>query len=80
MHLWMTALISSLLGLLIFLLAAMDHPYMGGLSVSPEPYQLIYDNLMKPGDSAPGSGVPSAHKPAKQTSDQVDETSKNTWH
>ena len=34
MHLWMTVLTSSLLGLMIFLLAAMDHPYLGKLSVS----------------------------------------------
>jgi hypothetical protein len=29
MHFWMTALISTLLGLMIFLLAAMDHPILG---------------------------------------------------
>jgi hypothetical protein len=60
MHFWMTALISTLLGLMIFLLAAMDHPYFGSISVSSQPYQLIYDNLMKPGNSAPGSSAPSA--------------------
>lgn len=49
MHVWMTALTSSLLGLMIFLLAAMDHPYLGSLSVSSEPYQLVYDQLMRPG-------------------------------
>jgi hypothetical protein len=47
MHLWMTGLTSALLGLMIFLLAAMDHPYVGRLAVSSEPYQLIYDDLMK---------------------------------
>ena len=60
MHLWMTALTSSLLGLMIFLLSAMDHPYLGKISVSMEPFQLIYDDLMKSGESAPGSGAPSA--------------------
>ena len=49
MHLWMTALTSSLLGLMIFLLSAMDHPYFGQISVSLEPFKLIYDDLMKPG-------------------------------
>ena len=58
-HFWMTALISSLLGLMIFLLAAMDHPYLGKMSVSLEPFQLIYVDSMKPGDTAPGSGTPS---------------------
>jgi NADH:ubiquinone oxidoreductase subunit 6 (subunit J) len=33
-HIWMTALTSALLGLMIFLLLAMDHPYLGKLSVS----------------------------------------------
>jgi len=60
MHFWMTALISTLLGLMIFLVAALDHPYFGSISVSSQPYQLIYDNLMEPGVSAPGSGAPSA--------------------
>jgi len=60
MHLWMTALTSTLLRLMIFLLAAMDHPYLGGLSVSSEPFRLVYDQLMKPGDSAPGGSNPSA--------------------
>ena len=32
-------------------------------AVSPEPFQLIYDNLMKPGHNAPGNGAP----PAPQT-------------
>jgi hypothetical protein len=48
MHIWMTAVLSSLLGLMIFLLAAMDHPFMGELSVSSESFQLVYDRLMKP--------------------------------
>jgi len=55
MHLWMTALFSSLLGLMIFLLSAMDHPYLGKMSVSLQPFQLVYDDLMKPGESAPGN-------------------------
>jgi hypothetical protein len=49
MHFWMTVLLSSLLGLMIFLLAAMDHPFRGALSVSPEALEVVYDQLMKPG-------------------------------
>jgi hypothetical protein len=60
MHLWMTVLTSSLLGLMIFLLAAMDHPYLGRLSVSSQPFQLVYDQLMKPDEGTPDSEVPSA--------------------
>jgi hypothetical protein len=56
MHLWMTTLVSSLLGLMVFLLAEMDHPFMGRLSVSSEPFQLVYKTLMQADDSAVGSG------------------------
>jgi hypothetical protein len=59
MHLWMTALTSVLLGLMIFFLGAMDHPYLGEISVSPKPFQLVYDHLMKSGQFAPGSDAPS---------------------
>jgi hypothetical protein len=49
MHFWMTVLLSVLLGLMIFLLAAMDHPYLGVVSVGPEAFEVVYDQLMKPG-------------------------------
>jgi hypothetical protein len=52
LHVWMTVLISSLLGMMIFLLAAMDHPFRGELSVGPEAFELVYDQLMKPGADA----------------------------
>jgi len=48
MHFWLTLLTSSLLGLMIFLLAAMDHPYRGKLSVSPEAFEIVYERTMKP--------------------------------
>jgi hypothetical protein len=50
---------SSLLGLMIFLLSAINHPFLGQISVSMEPFQLIYDDLMKPGESAPVNHAPS---------------------
>ncbi len=49
MHFWLTVLTSSLLGLMIFLLAAMDHPYRGKLSVGPEAFEMVYERTMKPG-------------------------------
>lgn len=59
MHIWMTLLTSALLGLMIFLMAAMDHPYFGKISVSSEPFQLIYDDLMKPGATTAHKATPS---------------------
>ncbi|RYE20183.1 MAG: DUF4239 domain-containing protein [Sphingobacteriaceae bacterium] len=47
MHFWMTSLLSALLGLLIFLIATMDNPFRGELSVSSEPMELVYHQLMK---------------------------------
>jgi hypothetical protein len=49
MHLWMTVMFSGLLGLLIFLLAAMDNPFRGGISVGPEAFELVYEQVMKSG-------------------------------
>jgi len=51
----MTILMSSLLGLMIFLLAAMDHPFRGELSVGPEPFEMIYEQIMKPIPEAGGA-------------------------
>lgn len=49
MHFWMTVMLSGLLGLLIFLLAALDHPFRGAISVGPEAFEMVYEHLMKPG-------------------------------
>lgn len=48
MHMWMTAMFSCLLGLLVFLLAAMESPFRGEISVGPEAFKLVYEQLMKP--------------------------------
>lgn len=48
MHFWMTVLFSCLLGLLIFLIAVLDNPYRGKLSVSPEPLERVYEQIMTP--------------------------------
>lgn len=47
-HFWMTLLLSVLLGLLIHVLAAVDNPYRGKVSVSPDALELAYDQLMAP--------------------------------
>lgn len=48
MHFWMTSLLSGLLGLMIFLIGTMDNPFRGEMSVSSEPLELVYHQLMKP--------------------------------
>jgi hypothetical protein len=47
-HFWMTILFSSLLALLIFLIAVLDNPYRGKVSVSPEPLERVYQQTMMP--------------------------------
>lgn len=49
MHFWMTMLFSVLLGLMIYLIAVLDNPYRGRVSVTPEPLQHVYEQLMIPG-------------------------------
>jgi hypothetical protein len=41
-------LLAIFMGLVIFMIFALDRPFQGDLGLGPEPYQLIYDNLMKP--------------------------------
>jgi len=49
MHLCMTILFSSLLGLLIYLVAVLDNPYRGKVSVTPEPIERVYQQVMMGG-------------------------------
>ena len=50
-HLILTGLVSLFLGLVIFLIAAMDNPFRGEVSVGPDPLEAVYQSLMKPDDS-----------------------------
>jgi hypothetical protein len=47
LHGLFVSLLGLLVGLIIFMTFAMNHPYRGQLGVSAEPYELIYDQLMK---------------------------------
>jgi hypothetical protein len=35
-------------GLVIFMILALDRPFRGDLAISSGPYQIIYDQLMTP--------------------------------
>jgi hypothetical protein len=48
MHFWMTVMFSGFLGLQMFLLAIMDNPFRGEISVGPEAFEVVYEQLMKP--------------------------------
>jgi hypothetical protein len=48
LHGILVKLLAAFMGLIILMIFTLDHPFRGELGVSPEPYQLIYDQLMKP--------------------------------
>jgi len=48
LHGILVTLLAMFIGLVIFMTLSLDRPFRGDLGVRPEPYQLIYDHLMKP--------------------------------
>ena len=46
LHALLTGVLATMIGLLVFLLVVLDHPYWGEISVSPDPYQLVLDSMM----------------------------------
>lgn len=47
LHCVLVVLLATFIGLVIFMIAALDRPFHGELGLGPEPYQLVYDQLMK---------------------------------
>lgn len=45
-------LLATFIGMVIFMILALDRPFRGDLGVRPESYQLIYDQLMTPAATA----------------------------
>jgi hypothetical protein len=45
-HLMLAGLFAFFLGMMVFLIAALDYPFRGDLSISAGPYLAIYDNIM----------------------------------
>jgi hypothetical protein len=44
-HVVMTLVSGVLVSLLIFMIAAVDHPFRGGVSIGPDAFQLVHDQL-----------------------------------
>ncbi len=55
LHAILVAVFATFVGLMIFLTAAMDNPFRGNFSVSPDAYQEVLDEVM----TAPKAGQPS---------------------
>jgi hypothetical protein len=50
-HLILGGALSLFLGLVIFLIAAMDNPFRGQVSVRPDAFESVYQKLMRPDDA-----------------------------
>lgn len=48
-HLILGAVLASILGAVIFLIAELDNPFRGEVSIGPELIARVYETLMKPG-------------------------------
>jgi hypothetical protein len=48
LHGILVTLLAVFMGLVIFMIFALDRPFRGDLGLSAAPYQLVYDQLMKP--------------------------------
>jgi hypothetical protein len=47
LHVALVAITAAMIGLLIFMTAAMDNPFRGEVSVGPDAFVVVYDQLMK---------------------------------
>lgn len=48
LHALLTGLLALMVGVMVFLIAALDHPYLGEVSVSADAYQVVLDKVMQP--------------------------------
>jgi hypothetical protein len=49
MHFWMIVMFSSLLGMMIYLMADLDKPFRGQISIDPEAFEMVYVQTMNAG-------------------------------
>lgn len=54
-HIILSAMVGGFLGLVIFLVAAMDYPFRGAVSVGPDSFEFVYDTVMRSGPGADSS-------------------------
>ncbi len=46
-HLALSGILSAFVGLMLFFIAAMDNPFRGAVSISPEAFEIVQERLMK---------------------------------
>ena len=47
LHMILVLLLATFIGLIIFMILALDRPFRGDLGLPPDPYRLVYDQLMQ---------------------------------
>lgn len=52
LHLLLTSSFAAMLGVLIFFIAAMDHPFRGDFSIGPDAYELTYETVLMGDETA----------------------------
>jgi len=48
LHALLVGLLAVFMGLIVFMILALDRPFRGDLGIGTQPYQLVYDDLMRP--------------------------------
>jgi len=64
-HLVLGAVLAAILGAVIFLIAELDHPFRGEVSIGPESIARVYETVMKPDESAADHASSQAEEAAK---------------
>lgn len=58
----MTAALTGMIGAILFLIAALDHPFRGDVGVSPDAFQFILKRMEEMQKGAAGSGLPASFR------------------
>lgn len=62
-HVILSAMVGGFLGLVIFLVAAMDYPFRGEVSVGPDSFEFVYETIMARDANNAGAAAIAATKP-----------------
>lgn len=62
-HMILGAVLASILGVVIFLIAALDNPFRGKVSVGPDSIALVYETLLTQDDSGTSAGGAALPRP-----------------
>jgi hypothetical protein len=47
-HVVLSALLSGFVAMVLFIIIALDRPFRGAMAITPQSYELVYEQLMAP--------------------------------